>query len=334
MRKSMQESNENAKIRKSAQNANSDFKYKRILQLYTRLLKGEVINKAKEAAAANVTERSIQRDLDDLRAFFDEQAANGKDSYELVYSRKEHGYLLHTKEATTFTDSEVLAVCKILLESRAFRKDELEPMLRKLINNGVPREKQKAIKELISNELFHYIEPQHRQHLVEKLWDLGMAVKEQRMMKISYQKQNGAIVERKIKPVGIMFSEFYFYMPAFIADIDKESHFTNKDDSFPTIYRIDRIRSFEVLEETFEIPYRDRFEEGEFRKRIQFMYGGRLRSIRFIYKGSSFEALIDRLPTGQIIAKRPEGYLISAEVFGDGIDMWIRSQGDMVEVVK
>ena len=55
MRKSMQESNENAKIRKSAQNANSDFKYKRILQLYTRLLKGEVINKAKEAAAANVT---------------------------------------------------------------------------------------------------------------------------------------------------------------------------------------------------------------------------------------------------------------------------------------
>lgn len=88
MRKSMKESNENAKIRKNAQNANSDFKYKRILQLYTRLLKGEVINKAKEAAAANVTERSIQRDLDDLRAFFDEQAANGKDSYELVYSVK------------------------------------------------------------------------------------------------------------------------------------------------------------------------------------------------------------------------------------------------------
>lgn len=104
--------------------------------------------------------------------------------------------------------------------------------------------------------------------------------------------------------------------------------------SFPTIYRIDRIRFFEVLEETFEIPYRDRFEEGEFRKRIQFMYGGRLRSIRFIYKGSSVEAVLDRLPTAQIIAKRPEGYLISAEVFGDGIDMWIRSQGDMVEVVK
>ena len=51
MRKSMQESNENAKIRKNEQNANSDFKYKRILQLYTRLLKGEVINKAKDPTA-------------------------------------------------------------------------------------------------------------------------------------------------------------------------------------------------------------------------------------------------------------------------------------------
>ena len=78
MRKSMKESNENAKIRKNAQNANSDFKYKRILQLYTRLLKGEVINKAKEAAAANVTERSIQRDLDDLRAFFDDAGSKWK----------------------------------------------------------------------------------------------------------------------------------------------------------------------------------------------------------------------------------------------------------------
>ena len=47
--------------------------------------------------------------------------------------------------------------------------DELEPMLRKLINNGVPREKQKAIKELISNELFHYIEPQHRTRRMQTL---------------------------------------------------------------------------------------------------------------------------------------------------------------------
>lgn len=39
-----------------------------------------------------------------------------------------------------------------------------------------------------------------------------------------------------------MFSEFYFYLTAFIEGIDKKTEFDNPDDLFPTIYRIDRIR--------------------------------------------------------------------------------------------
>ncbi len=66
--------------------------------------------------------------------------------------------------------------------------------------------------------------------------------------------------------------------------------------------------------------------EGEFRKRIQFMYGGKLRKIRFIYKGYSVEAVLDRLPTAKIEKEENGEYTISAEVFGDGIDMWLRIQ--------
>ena len=54
---------------------------------------------------------------------------------------------------------------------------------------------------------------------------------------------------------------------AHIDGIDKEKYFENKDDVFPTIYRVDRIQSFKTLEEHFPIPYKDRFEEGEFRKK-------------------------------------------------------------------
>ena len=46
MRKSMQERKQNAKIRKNAQNANSDFKYV-YFTAFTRLLKGEVIKQGK-----------------------------------------------------------------------------------------------------------------------------------------------------------------------------------------------------------------------------------------------------------------------------------------------
>ena len=44
-------------------------------------------------------------------------------------------------------------------------------------------------------------------------------------------------------------------------------------------------------------------------------------------------AVLDRLPTAQIIGQGEKGYLISAEVFGKGVDMWLRSQGDWVERV-
>ncbi len=63
------------------------------------------------------------------------------------------------------------------------------------------------------------------------------------------------------------------------------------------------------------------------------MYGGRLRRIKFLYKGSNPEAVLDRLPTAKIVEKNDKGYIITAEVFGKGVDMWVRSQGDMVEMM-
>ena len=68
--------------------------------------------------------------------------------------------------------------------------------------------------------------------------------------------------------------------------------------------------------------------------RVQFMYGGKLETIRFRYTGPSLEAVLDRLPTARVIAQDEEGWTISAEVFGKGIDMWLRSQGDYVKDVN
>ena len=89
--------------------------------------------------------------------------------------------------------------------------------------------------------------------------------------------------------------EYYFYLTAFLED---KTDFDNPDDLFPTIYRIDRIKSVKVLNEHFRVPYAKRFEEGEFRKRVQFMYGGKLEHIRFRYTGPSLEAVLDESGSG------------------------------------
>ncbi len=310
-------------------------KNNRVLAIYTKLINGQIVKKAEMAQLYGVNARSIQRDLEDIRIFLDNQIVEDGVRNQLIYDYRHKGYRLEQSNNIKLTNDEILAVSKILLDSRAFTKKEMMDILDKLLDSCVPKKNQKLISDLISNERFHYIEPQHHKVFMNKMMVLGQAIKECKVINIKYTKMKGkTLVERRLEPLAIMFSEYYFYLVGFIQGIDKEKAFENANDPFPTIYRIDRIESLKVLDEHFKIPYADRFEEGEFRKRIQFMYGGKLQCVKFEYTGNSIEAVLDKIPTAKILSEEDGTYLIEAEVFGKGIDMWIKSQEGNVRNVE
>ncbi len=306
----------------------------RVLSIYSKLLDGEIVNKAIEARKHGVNERTIQRDIDDIRNFFDEDVERAGYLNSIVYDRTEKGYRIEQINRMKLSNDEILAVCKILLDSRAFTKREMTDMLDRLVSCCSPKEDSRLVKELISNEEFHYIELRHKSEFLGKMWDIGIAIRNCCYIEMDYYRtKDKSTVNRKVKPVAIMFSEYYFYLTAFIDDKDEaREDFDVLNDSFPTIYRIDRIRRMKVLDERFHIPYSSRFEEGEFRKRVQFMYGGKLNKVTFRYKGTDIDAILDRLPTAKIISEDQGIYTVRAEVFGEGINMWLRSQGDNIEL--
>lgn len=307
----------------------------RVLQIFAKLSDGYVINKAEEAAIYGVNERSIQRDIDDIRNFLDTDSERTGIVNFVIYDRQVKGYRLETLYKLRLTNSEVLALCKILLDSRAFTKAKMTEILDKLIICCVPKNNQKLIRDLISNEEYHYVELRHRSEFIDTMWDIGLAVRECRYIEIDYLRtKDKTVVHRRVKPVAIMFSEYYFYLTAFIDDQEVRKDFDVLNDSFPTIYRIDRIQKLTVMEVHFHIPYNSRFEEGEFRKRVQFMYGGKIRKVMFKYTGTDVDAVLDRLPTATILNEEEGAYTISAEVFGTGIDMWLKSQGEYVTIIK
>ena len=214
-------------------------------------------------------------------------------------------------------------------------KEEMFPILDKLIWACTPLDRLNQVKDLISNERFHYVEPQHGRKFIESLWEIGTAIENHNLMEITYCRTHGGETRvRTIEPVGILFSEYYFYLAAFIEGIDKDKHFQNPQDNSPTIYRIDRIQNYKTLDRHFAQRYTDRFQEGEMRKRIQFMYGGELQTIRFEYTGPSLEYVLDRLPTAKVLQVTEKGWIVEAEVFGTGIQMWVRSQGDYVKIIN
>lgn len=57
--------------------------------MYDRLVEGEVLTKKEEMERFNVGARTIQRDLDDIRAYLAESKRPGR---ELVFSKKKMGY--------------------------------------------------------------------------------------------------------------------------------------------------------------------------------------------------------------------------------------------------
>ena len=310
-------------------------KVDRTLGIYTRLMGGYTVSKAEEAQRYGVNERTIQRDIDDIRNFLETDVENTGILNSIIYDRYEKGYKLEQVYQLKLSNSEILAICKILLESRAFAKEEMQEMLDKLISCCVPKRNQKIVKQLIANEEFHYVEPRHQSQFLDILWDIGQAIRNCNYIEVDYERiKDKKIVNRRLKPLAIMFSEYYFYVTAFIDDEEVKKDFDVINDSFPTIYRIDRIRNLKVCNEKFHIPYSSRFEEGEFRKRVQFMYGGKIQKVKFRYSGYDIDAVMDRLPTAIIKEHDEEGYIIEAEVFGEGINMWLRSQGELIQIIE
>lgn len=305
-------------------------KNQRVLDIYLRLLNNREVNRKKLALEYQVSERSIHRDISDLRNFL----ISTNNSAEIIYDDKSNSYVLVNEDNQKLNNSEILAVCKILLDSRAFLKDEMITIINKLMRQYIPIENYTKVSKLVENEKFHYMELCHKKSFINNIWEIGEAVQNQLKIEVEYKKMDKKVVKRVIQPVGIMFSEYYFYLLGHIDNIDKEKYFANKDDIFPTIYRFDRIESYKILDEHFPIIYKNRFEEGEFRKRVQFMTGGRLKKITFKYSGTSLEAVLDKIPTAQILEQNDKYSVISAEVFGNGIDRWILSQGKDIELLN
>lgn len=293
----------------------------RLLSLFDRLKSGKSISKFEEATRFGVSEKTIQRDIADIREYLEIEDPG---SY-LVFNKKENSYSINRKEQKYISSQELLAIVKILMDSRAFPKKEMHQIIDCLLELSVSENK-KFIESIISNEKYLYESLQNSKSIFDTLWELAKSINSKNLIKISYKKEyeNNAKT-RFLKPVGLIFSEFYFYLIAYQS---------NENLDFPKTYRVDRIEDITILPEKFKVPYSNRFQEGEFKKRVQFMYSGELLHIKFRYTGWSPQAILDRLPTAKILKQDESGTIFTAEVFGEGIKMWLLSQAEHVEVLE
>ena len=91
------------------------------LEIYDRLRRGERLVKEDLANEYGVSLKTIQRDIDELRAYlFEKKDEIGE--FEIKVKNKEYIYTAVSESDNTLTQQDILALSKILLESRAFNK--------------------------------------------------------------------------------------------------------------------------------------------------------------------------------------------------------------------
>ena len=157
----------------------------RLLSLYDQLVNRGSIQKKEAAQVFGVSERSIQRDIEQLRNFFAEQTP----PLEIHYDLGQNCYRLSEGEGAFLSCGEMLAVCKILLESRSLSKREMDQILDKLLVHGMRPPEREKLQEIISNERHFYVEPRHGKSLVDILWTLGQAIQSRSEIQADYRTQ-------------------------------------------------------------------------------------------------------------------------------------------------
>lgn len=106
----------------------------RVLQIYTKLMNGELVRKEEEALTYGVNERSIQRDIEDIREFVEKASNYSEMRNSIIYDRRRKGYYLERRYLSKFSCGEVWSICKILLEEEVLTKQEIKERLQALLN--------------------------------------------------------------------------------------------------------------------------------------------------------------------------------------------------------
>ena len=295
----------------------------RMLEIFMRSLRGEAISLKKLSDEYDVSTKSISRNISDIQNFLAEHRELMQNA-ELTYSHKDKAYRLSNDEF--LKNKELFTIVKILLGSRALSKDEVLTLIYKLKKFTTITDREK-LDNLIRKEIYYYHEVKTDcNSVIENLWKLIQAIENKRVLTITYYKMNRDEVRRKIKPASVMFSEYYFYLIAYMVD-DKEYR--------PKYFRIDRISGITEHREEFSLDKKYDFDEGDLREKNQFMFPGENIRIRFEFSGLSVQAVLDRLPTAKVIEKNGNVSIIEAEVnYGRGIIMYLLSQGSWVRVLS
>ncbi|WP_261697938.1 helix-turn-helix transcriptional regulator [Staphylococcus equorum] len=293
-----------------------------ILELYLKFLNGERVSKQEiRGFFDNKSARTVQRYISNLNAFLDSKEETSH--LKIEYDTQNNVYYMLNNGENHFDQKQILAILKILISTRGLTEEELYMIIDNL-NSKLSDTDKTIINKTIQSELTNYISMNNVEPLLDKIWYINEIILKGKAITFEYFNALNKGRQHTIKPMYITYSELYFYLVGI------------NTKGTVLVFRLDRIQEYNEITKQIELPKSPYYREGELKKRIYFMYGGDWKRVKFEFNGGIIESVLDRFPTAQLLKKDyvNNRFLVEIEVIGDGVMMWLLSQGSRVKIIS
>ena len=108
-----------------------------ILDMYNILTSGGKIDKKKYAEKEKISIKTVGRYLEDINYYLESYEEDSNSNVYVDFDDKRNGYILKGREKYYLTKEDILALAKVLFESKGFSNKELSLILNKLVANCV-----------------------------------------------------------------------------------------------------------------------------------------------------------------------------------------------------
>lgn len=288
----------------------------RILTMLLRLQSGAKLTKSTLSSEFEVTSKTIQRDLATIKYVLQEHDFTES---EIGYDPNLKSYFL--SKNSSITKKDVLILSKILLENRAFNKNELNDLIHNLLNLLSPKD-QKEVKTIINSEQLNYEGLSDSKDRIPMIWTISEAIFKEQMLDIEYSSTSNKKTHHILFPVSLFYDAHYFYLVA---------HSQQYKDY--RTFRIDRIKELRPSSHPCpDISYGRKYRDGDVRNlKVDAFEGKKIRFI-FSFIGNP-EIVYDQFP--RAIQKSTDENSSVFEVSTQntpGLKRWILARGTEIEV--
>lgn len=301
---------------------------KRILTIFFDLLEGKTLTKSELKETYETGDSTIQRDIRLINEMLNDQTYTEED--EIPVTQLERGrYQLSEGlkfHKLCFTDTELLAILAILLSSRALDREEMKPIVDKLIKSA---NDSKRLEELLKNEkIFYEGVPDHP--VLDRIAFIADCVIEGNEIEFTYTKNGQTETLRRV-PKAVYFSDLYFYMIS-----AKETAQDDNDLLALNKFRINNMVDPQIVESQYPgyENWNERFEGSILRRQTNYPFFGKpIKLVIEFYHDPAY--VLDRFPDSKIVEQKPGMCRIEMNVNdGYGMRMWLMSQGQMVKIIR